>query len=357
MIRGLKHMKVCIVTVYDSINCGSYWQAKALGIKLKQMGIDVTYLKRKNDSNSSSSRKKQFRIFASYCKHQKISSALRYGLSLRDFSYLHKKTNVTENTMEFDCFVLGSDTIWNLNEEYFRTHSNTYWGVDFFPCKVISYAASAANTTAKQIAPELHDAIGKMYAVSVRDKHTYDLVCNDNTREVQIVCDPTLLLKKEEYLRYMLNNHEHEGFVFLYLSENLSVEQSMELRSFCKEKGLKIINGFGFEKPDYCDKSIIMEPRRFLTYMYFAEYIITDTFHGTVFSVCFNKLFVSLDRGKRKVNDFLENIGLKERMIDNESNIIERMILPYDYSHISLIVDKMRNDSIAYLRNSLIEQK
>ena len=347
-------MKTCIVTVYDSINCGSYWQAIALGDVLRQMGCEVQYLRR-NQKGASSSTSTRIRAILSNCWHGRFAVAGRYLLAVKKFRRFQSKLNIVDETDGIDCFVLGSDTIWNMDSRYFREHASTYWGIDFFPRKTITYAASAANTKAEKISKELHDAVGKLYAVSVRDQHTRELVKDDTDKEVRTVCDPTLLLRKSDYQKYIGSNTEKKGYVYLYLNAPLSRTQSDELKAFCRDKGLSIINGFTYNKPDYCDKCIVAEPKSFLTYMFYADYIVTDTFHGTVFSVNFNKPFVSLTRGKNKVKEFLDICGLADRGHEDDAGMVGKLSLPIDYAPVNAEISALREKSLSYLREAILD--
>lgn len=347
-------MKTCIVTVYDSINCGSYWQAFALGDVLRQMGCEVQYLRR-NQKGASSSTSTRIRAILSNCWHGRFAVAGRYLLAVKKFRRFQSKLNIVDETDGIDCFVLGSDTIWNMDSQYFREHASTYWGIDFFPRKTITYAASAANTKAEKITQELHDAVGKLYAVSVRDQHTRELVKDDTDKEIRIVCDPTLLLVKSDYRKYIGSNTEKKGYVYLYLNAPLSHKQGEELKAFCRDKGLNIINGFTYNKPDYCDKCIVAEPESFLTYMFYADYIVTDTFHGTVFSANFNKQFVSLTRGKNKVKEFLDICGLTDRGHEDDAGMVSKLSCPIDYAAVNAEISALREKSLSYLRETILE--
>lgn len=346
-------LKVSIVTVYDSINCGSYWQAYALGKVIGDFGCDVVYNKRKKSGGASSSSAEQFKKFFSLCAKRGISAGMMYTKSLKTFKKSQKKLPISDSVNDIDCFVLGSDTIWNLDSNYFRLHSGTYWGIDFFPKKVISYAASAANTKADKVTEELHDAVGKMYAVSVRDSHTYSLIEHDNSKGISFVCDPTLLLQKEDYLQ-LAPVPVKKGFVFLYVFKELSKEQMTALKEFCKERNLRIVKGTSFYRPSYCDEVVMAEPVTFLSHMLEADYIITDTFHGAVFSVNFNKRFISLDRGKNKVREFLSGVGLENRLIGEDGNISDTLAKDIDYSSANRKIKMLRDESLYFLKSNIV---
>ena len=345
-------MNVFIVTVYDSINCGSYWQAFALKEAISEFGCNVYFLKRDKSAGASSSWKSQIKTFLRLCKNKGLMSGVRYKKSLFAFNKIQKTLPVSDEKDIADCFVLGSDTIWNLNSKYFTNHAGTYWGYDFFPSTVITYAVSAANTVQSQVTDDMHQAVGKYKAISVRDNLTRNLILNDTSREIQTVCDPTLLLNKDKYKQW-IDTEASPGFVFLYLFKQLSSTGIKLVTSFAKERGLRIVNGGSFDKPEFCDESIVIEPKSFLSHMYMAEYIITDTFHGAIFSANFNKKFVVLNRNKNKVNEFLDLAGIKSRIVNDENDLIDVLQSPIDYRIANMKLESLRMHSLDFLKKSI----
>ena len=103
-----------------------------------------------------------------------------------------------------------------------------------------------------------------------------------------MVCDPTLLMSEKDYLEISKDVKEKYKYIFLYLFEDLSKTQGDKLKEFAKNNNLKIISGKSNNY--YCsDKHIINAPQTFLNYMSNAEYVITDTFHGVIFSTNLEK--------------------------------------------------------------------
>ena len=125
-------MKICIVTVYNSENCGSVMQAKALGKVVHAMGHDVVYLERKRKVSppdnwhftkslaSSILRGKNKSIFS------KIKAYRAYRKSEEDFSVISEEHAIGKK--EADCFIIGSDTLWNFDSSYFVSNKEYYWG-------------------------------------------------------------------------------------------------------------------------------------------------------------------------------------------------------------------------------------
>ena len=140
-------MNVCIVTVYNSENCGSFWQAYALGKYIEMMGHNVTYLKRSCIGTSHDIRKTiEFSVKA--IVKGRIGRVRRYIRTYRSFEKAIQNFPVREDIeSDVDYVIYGSDTIWELSDSYFYRKRNIYWG-NTAPkgVKKISYAPSIANT-------------------------------------------------------------------------------------------------------------------------------------------------------------------------------------------------------------------
>lgn len=121
-------MNVCIVTVYNSENCGSFWQAYALGKYIEMMGHNVTYLKRSCIGTSHDIRKTiEFSVKA--IVKGRIGRVKRYIRTYRSFEKAIQNFPVREDIeSDVDYVIYGSDTIWELSDSYFYRKRNIYWG-------------------------------------------------------------------------------------------------------------------------------------------------------------------------------------------------------------------------------------
>lgn len=348
-------MRVCIVTVYNSINSGSFWQARALGLFLERLGVDVVYLKRENSIESSSSKIYQISYIMKKFLKKGFAESRRAYQMFRDFKKSQSSFKIIPNKEKFfrdvDLFILGSDTIWNLDENFFRKNYKVYFGGVFKNKDVISYAASIANTSIEKIKEykDIPIMLNNLKGISVRDENTYTMVKELSQNNVQLVCDPTLLLTKRDYIE-MEKNPKEKDYIFLYLATQLSKKQIKNIKDFAEKNDLKIISTI-FDR-EYCDKYTVNNPNNFLNYMIYADYIITDTFHGTIFSANLEKNFVVINRNKQKVNNFLESVKLKDRLTDGEA-ITNKFTQPTDYNYVNEKIKEFRNQSIKFLEKYL----
>ena len=348
-------MRICIVTVYDSINSGSFWQAYILGAQLERMGHAVFYYAREK-KGSSSSAVHIAKTVGGMIKHLRYTEIKNYLFQIAHFRKSVSKFKVINQKSpiyrEINCFILGSDTIWNVDDQYFKNTKSVFWG-DVFDRSIVSYAGSIGNTRMSVITenPDYAKSVNRWKAISVRDKYTYKVLSSITDKEIKLVCDPTLLFSEKEYRSLC---KEREGrYIFLYLFEPLSIEQNRALRKFADGNDLKIICGIKKKSITEADEYIVNNPDSFVKHMLGASYVITDTYHGTVFSVNFSKQFIVPDRGKNKVNEFLDSVGLQERLIKQNEDIIDKLVNQIDYLPIMNKVEEMRNESIQFLESSL----
>lgn len=349
-------MNICIVTVYDSINSGSYWQAWALGQVLKKMGNDVYYYKREKSGASSSHRVQAIQL-TKYLMKFCFVDAYYYLKRIQKFNQLSMQFSVITSKdpvyKDIDVFILGSDTIWNLEASYFRRHKAIFWGDIFQKGKIISYAGSIANTRVDIILQnkDYSESVKRWAAVSVRDKYTKQIFEKLTDKNVTLVCDPTFLLEASDYEKVykpMTGN-----YIFLYLFTPLSRIQSKMLHTFATERSLKIICSAGQSIISSADEYINNEPENFMRYMLGAKYVMTDTYHGTIFSANFRKQFVVINRGKIKVNEFLERNRLVNRLVDELADPTKILSEHLDYQQIDGNIQSYKDSSIEFLTLNL----
>lgn len=349
-------MKVCIVTVYDNINSGSYWQAYALGHVVKMLGHEVYYYKRKK-IGASSSIAFQLKVIVRYLSNlhfletiDYIKRIIAFQNTSFDYNIIKKSSKIFNN---IECFILGSDTIWEISSNYYKNNKRIFWGDIFYPRKVISYAGSISNTPQETILTnqDFSNSVKNWAAISVRDAYTKKTLSSLTNKPIDIVCDPTLLLK-EDFYRKICNPQTGE-YVFLYLFKTPHAKQLAHIQSFANNNELKIICGTQRHIFPNADDFIINSPYQFIEYMLGAKYIITDTYHGTAFSINFNKQFVVINRSMNKVIDILSTFELTDRIVNDELNITTILNKDIDYSLINPTIDKYRKESLLFLKKNI----
>ena len=340
--------KACILTVYNSENCGSFWQARALQKYLYENGYEVFFLRR-NMAGTSHTVKGLVRSILSALCHRNIPCAIRRWKQYQVFSVDTKVFPITTSCDEtFDLCVLGSDTIWNIDDSYFLNERKVYWGDCAKSRKKISYAASLGNTSLSKVQqyPELVDSLKKLNAISVRDNHTLKVIQSLQDSDVTLVCDPTLLYSKDFYNNY-IETPINWNYIFVYYFQKMPEELESSIVHYAKEHGLKII--VMGESMKTCNIRDYFSPMLFLNRFAYADLVVTNTFHGTIFSTIFERQAVFNSMGKQKVKDVLDRFGLADHdyAVCNDFESILQSEIQYDI--VRERVRRFRQDSRHFL--------
>lgn len=349
-------MNVCIVTVYNSINDGSYWQARTLGDKLKEMGYNVSYYRNPDRVRILLD---EMRRALTFVFHRKLMEGIRHILSVKEFLFAQRYFKIMRKEMpgnKVDCYILGSDTIWNLNDQYFRKRAYIYWGLKFSGGKIYSYAASVSNTQPELVLSEAEykEALYRFNGIAVRDAYTKSIVESLGIKNAEVVCDPTLLFPIDYYKKLTngLKIKCESKYILVYVYNKLSSKHEKELLSFSRDNGLKIVSAYGRRNVEYADKVLIDDPFVFMRYFINADYVVTDTFHGTIFSINFKKKFCVINEDKIPVNDAMKEYGLCDRLIDESDSLYERINTNIPVSLIEKVQEN-RERSLTYLKSCM----
>lgn len=343
--------KIGIITVYKTENIGSVLQSTALKNVVEAMGYSVLFISTKNKYSVHSRKQLAKSIAKAVIRRNRICNCwMRY----RYYEHYIKNTfqTIQPERVPFEGLekiIIGSDTVWDVGSKYFEESSRTFWTLDWMNIPVVTYAVTIGNTSYRTLNglqyPE--EAIKQYQAVSVRDRYTARYVEAKTGRAVPVVCDPTFLLPVEYYRGKCF---KVEGkYLLLYLFDELAEHAKKDIRRFAAERGLRIVSlGKHILGSDQWVSGTI---ENFLSYFNCAEYIVTNTFHGTIFSILFNKAFVSLDCTKNKVTDLLQGFSLSGRLTsDNILAVLEQKI---DYNQVNNQISEMRNRSMQFLVQKL----
>lgn len=272
-----------------------------------------------------------------------------------------REDELYECTKKYDCLVCGSDQIWSQDTKLYD-RSDAYF-IDFpFEGKKISYAASFGDNidSALRTEEKIIPLIKEFHNISVRETEGKAFL-NRFGIEADVCVDPTILLSADEWKQMKITPKE-SGRYILYFSVNSRRYSINIAKKLSKMTGLKVIELN--PHPKSWNSGFVKKygngPREFLGYIMNAEYIVTNSFHGTVFSVLFNKPFLAtfdeknneMIRESRKA-DLLEAVGLQQCMIKQSDVISEKRIEDIDWSVVNQKVHEMRNDSMKFLIHSL----
>ena len=283
---------------------------------------------------------------------------------------LSRKPNYTP---ELDLLMIGSDEVFNCLQENVRVgYSKELFGQNNRAKTVTTYAASFGNTTVEKMEQfgkkeEIASLLKKIDRISVRDNNSFRAVSELTGIEPVSNMDPVLMYDfTAEMENGDLNSEQirlmSQSYMIVYAYPNRLTELETEkLKNFAKEKGLLIYGISGYQS--YADEMIYDTPLNILKYFKHAQYVVTDTFHGTIFSVINNKPFVTIVRksvngsygNQEKLEDLLTKLELRDRFTFHGENIVDILDTPIDYENTNAIIEKERQHTKKYLSEVIHE--
>ena len=382
--------KVGIITIVNVNNYGAELQAFATFRKLQLMGYNaeiINYLYYKDwryiDSKmsrsfNSMSIKGKIIYFAKYrvasfvlnkilpliCKDvkQRIANFNSFHQHNTRFSKLYKSMkDLYTDTPIYDVYMVGSDQVWNPNasssiEPYFLT---------FAPhsALTVSYASSfgVSKIENNSIANRIKLGLSSIKTISVRESSGVNLVKELTGRTAQLVCDPTLLLNKSEWTmfmkpvsnmpqRYVLIYQLSESDAIVKLATRIGKQEQIPVYRICKR-------AFKVKKDKGVVNILNAGPSEFLSLITNASFIMTNSFHGTAFSINFDVPFYTVVSAKKKNNNRMESlldyVGLGKRIVKDDVDITNLPIVGYDVNATQLKLKSFRLESEKFLEDAL----
>lgn len=249
----------------------------------------------------------------------------------------------------FDLVVVGSDQVWRAPYAALFTSF-----LAFAPNSLdrIAYAASFGKDNVREYSliqrQVCRRLIKRFNGISVREQSGVAICANDFDVVAKQHVDPTMLLEQTHYLELVAEGEALNPELFTYV-----LDHSPETKQLVKE-GTRLV---GFESFDFileCDEGGSLLPvGSWISGIANARYVLTDSFHGTVFSILFNKPFLTFSnpgRGQTRMESLLKLFGLEERLVlDPELLTAEIVTKPIDWSSVNSVLEQERRRSQAFL--------
>lgn len=389
-------MKIGIVTYVKCDNYGAELQAFALQWKLNQLGynaevvnlekkdIDMkknpfvikgAILRRLKNDGIFSALKSIFQKALDTKKKLEDQEAFRDKMNNKhqlfvDFFDTKVKHSAKYYTLEeisktseldYDTYIAGSDQIWNFVhtdrlDVYFLMFANK------FHAKKISYAASISiYDIPKKLRPTYKKYIDNIDYLSVRELQGAELIAKRFDRKAEVVLDPTFLLSKQDWMNEVARVPDiKDDYLLVY-----TLSGSRHIRKLAwdiaNKLGLKVVNiksEFGQEPDDGTINLYEVGPREWVGLWSKAKYIVTDSFHGTAFSINFNVPFTTLVNPVSMMNSrvlsILKITGLENRIIfDNKKALSVPSTLNIDFTPVNNTLNIWRKKSLDFLTTSI----
>lgn len=194
---------------------------------------------------------------------------------------------------QYDYLITGSDQVWN---PYARARKEDTFLTFMPPERRIAYAASfGISEIPQEWKAKYAKWLSEMHAISVREERGAEIVKELTGRDVPVLVDPTLLLTPEEWNRVAQKPRwldVEKKYILLYFLSEMPKAARETVQRLAAEKHLEIIDLMDWRNLDWYTS----DPAEFVYLIAHADLIYTDSFHGTVFSILYNRSFVICDR-------------------------------------------------------------
>lgn len=354
----MENRKIGIVTIVYAENYGAVLQCFALKTALsKRYGKEVYVLAYHSDADkygygiidNTLFRKHLWKQYAKYLMklpfvvHKKV---LRRKVFENFRNAYLKPTKIDK----LDVIIYGSDQIWAYNKD-FGGYNSIYWGDRYIASKKIAYSASMGkilNADNQFVAEHIFNFDN----ISVREFELQQFIQKFSSKPISVTLDPTMLLDCSQWDNFAdKNSIIKENYILVYnLNGNDVIKSAANYLSDIT--GLKIVEIFGYSKVQESSYSkSTYTPKEFVTLFKHSSYVLTSSFHGTVFAMIFKKKFwVSQKTNIGRVKSLLDSFDYQKRFIEDSKISISDEI---DYSTFDSKLSLLRKKSESYLFNSI----
>lgn len=365
-------MKIAIITMQAARNYGAVLQTYALQYFLEKMGKEVEIINYKLSNQTTKGYllniNKKFNknlitklaylaktLYPKYITTRLFSDFQKRKLKLSEPVTLDKEKRC--NFPKADIYCSGSDQIWNpranggFDKAYFLTGATG---------KKISYASSIGiHDLTDEESQTIKEYLREYSSISVRELSSIPILKKLGYQSV-CVLDPTLLLGKDEWSSFSEGKVEEEPYLLVYYFGNAKSILSIA-KQIAYKRGLRIRRiSVGFEK--YNDDDVIekfITPERFISLFLNAAYVITNSFHGTIFSINFEKQFLCYPttENNARFDSVFQMFGLEERNLRNYSSEEYNELSDIEYARVLKILEEKREESYVFLQHALRYEK
>ena len=385
----MKRIGIC--ACYDTLNYGSMLQSFATQYTIDKLGYKSEYIVYRKKKDALFYLKALPRLLNSSMFHDKyrvfkkrivlsLNPTLKRGDETRRkaFKRFEKKyyksfstpfngyEELEKGANSYDTVVVGSDQLWLPGGL-----GTNFYNLMFVPDSInkVSYATSFGVSTIPWYQKKRTEHyLKRINHLSVREKQGAKIIKDLTGRDALVVADPTMLLTREEWDKAIPSEQIiHEPYIFCYfLGTNEKHRDVAE--QLAKESGLKIVSmpfldNYFKRDVSFGDKQLFdIAPNDFVNIIRNAKYVLTDSFHGTVFSILYHKQFIIFNRfnsstsnsRNSRIDSLCDTLGLQDRRYSNKYKINELASRHTDYSLVDDKLQKIRKMSIDFLQESLL---
>lgn len=362
-------MKIGILTFHCAHNYGAVLQCYALQEMLKNMGHKVEVIDYRPEYLLAPYRKFSLSRFKRSSLLSIVKACIRESLLLvkriRRYNafqtFINKRFNLSPTVKDkaippfYDVYIMGSDQIWN--PKITKGFDPVYFGFFDFDKgkrKYISYAASMETKELDKKAENYYKkALMNFDALSVREIQLKNLLQPFTEKNVEIVLDPTLFANKKIWNAIVKSPDIDRKYILIYQvrQDNNAMRIAQQLAQNIDAEVIEVkscLDLHSSSKIRQCDS-----PEEFLGWIKYSDCVITTSFHGTAFSVIFNRPFYCIklnDGGDTRSESLLKSLGLEYRLINKDET---PMFSTIDYSEANKRLEYLQEKSATFLTKAI----
>ncbi len=377
-------MRIGVITFFGNGNYGSELQALAMNGFCTARGHQVTFLRVYSSNRfiryakriwdkmcvwyNCKTDKEYLKVYndlrSNVNKQADISQELRNHIQAK-VNTLIKTGNISAFRMKhhspFDCYICGSDQVWSALIQPVWTY-NFLEGVS--SDRKIAYAPSiGVNDVPEYFIRTVAPLVRDFNYLSVREQNVADLFEKKIGIKPLVAVDPTILVGKE----YWINMLHREGlsrtdkpYIFCYFLGELNDDRVSFLNQFAGDREIIILPYEHHEQKLRDGKYVLADHLEFVNFIRFADYVFTDSFHATVFSLLFHKEFavfqrshVGVTKQTSRIESLLSRAHLENRLIENPNKVDSLSTI--NYNQVDRIIEEQRLESVQFLDKALTQ--
>jgi len=356
-------MKVGILTVVRVVNYGTFLQAYALQDAVRQLGHECSFLgyshghapgAKMHERHTGRMLARARRLLRNPHLRTRWLNLQKSGCFRRYVDAYLNLSNQSISDCDCDVVVVGSDEVWNfLNSPI--GYEPAFFGQGNAQARLVAYAPSFGFAAIEDI--ESHGLGGPITAglksftaLSSRDRNTQAIIEQLMGTTVPMVLDPTLAFGRYDALTQAT---DLSNYILVYAyGTHPNRDEISSLRDFARYTAKKLVSVGIFH--DWCDININADPRAFLALYKAADYVVSSTYHGTIFAIMNRKPFCSLvGVNRNKLGFLLSDLGLSDRIAQAPSGIEAILMRDPDYQMVASRLDTRMELSRSYLRGAI----
>lgn len=365
--------KVCILSMQKVNNFGSLLQAYCLKNIVEELDASVSFIDIEGNDKDRSLLTESKTYIDEHNKKSFLKRFDKYFFNRLKLKLLNKLQNYVfhnfrvnellidenDNKKRFDVCIIGSDEVFNCVTESPWGFTSQLFGNVKNAKKIITYAASCGSTNFDELNSEVKNKIKysfkKISAFSVRDKNTLEFVKNFKIEGVENHLDPVIVYNLDKEIEKNSNICLPKKYciVYSYYNRFNKIEEINKIKEFCNLKNLELVT---IGAPQFWIKThLVLNPFEALYAFKKADFVITDTFHGTIFSSKYSKKFATIirDSNKNKLLDLIIRLEKKKHLCNNINEIDDIYLIENDIEKTNEIIKRESERTYKYISKNI----